>query len=379
MMHTAGGGEQEALYRRVIARLSGAAAVLSPEGLVLAVNSHLAALIERSPEALEGHPFEECLAREYRDDFRRCLKTDTPRPATLEVTFRSQSVPPPAARLLLHGINLSPPVLVLVAHEIHNPILLAHVREQQVQLRKREAALEALVTERTAALEAELARRKEAEEVLRAALAENVTLLREVHHRVKNNLQMLCDMLYLQMEGIGNEEKAAVLRDTYSRIYAIARLHEHLYRSMHGGRVLLRDYLGQLIGGFETLYPRTTIRLDVPSEPIQLDVDRAIHAGLIANELLTNAAKHAFPPGEAGEAVVRLRALGDRVELQVRDAGNGLPEGFDLTQAKTLGLRIVHILANRLGATVNVENRNGTAFTIAFPMSADAPVEPLPG
>ncbi len=114
----------------------------------------------------------------------------------------------------------------------------------------------------------------------------------------------------------------------------------------------------------------------MPPEPLHLDVDRAIHAGLIANELVTNAAKHAFPPGEPGEVLVRLRPVGDRVELQVRDAGKGLPQGFDLTRAKTLGLRIVHILANRLGASVSVENRKGTAVTITFPLVADAPIEP---
>jgi two-component sensor histidine kinase len=204
-----------------------------------------------------------------------------------------------------------------------------------------------------------------------AALATNEALLREVHHRVKNNLQMLCDLLYLQMQGLPDAGKAEVLRDAYSRLYAIARLHEHLYQSMHAGVVELAPYLDKVLEGFRSVYPADYALVGPPD--LVLDVDRAVHVGLIVNELVTNAVKHAFPTGTTGKVILSLRATADQVEIAVRDTGPGLPPGFALEQAKSLGLRIVHILTCRLNATVKVENHGGAAFTLTFPLHADAP------
>jgi PAS domain S-box-containing protein len=217
--------------------------------------------------------------------------------------------------------------------------------------------------------------RRRAEERLRAALAEkeaalanNETLLYEVHHRVKNNLQMLCDMLYLQMEAL-TDEKAEVLRDTYGRIYAIARLHETLYQSMQSGRIDLGRYLRRLVDGFESLYSTVPVEIDACTDGVGIDLDRAIHVGLIVNELVTNALKHAFA-ATRGEVRVGLRAIGEELELQVRDTGRGIPPGLDLEHATTLGLRIVRILARRLDARVSVRSAagSGTTFTVTFPV-----------
>jgi PAS domain S-box-containing protein len=207
-----------------------------------------------------------------------------------------------------------------------------------------------------------------------AALATNQTLLREVHHRVKNNLQMVCDLLYLQMEAMPDPDQHHDLQDAYGRIFAIARLHEQLYQTMRGGEVRLGEYLRRLAAGFGTLYPHVAVRLEA-EEPLYLDLDRAIHAGLIVNELVTNAVKHAFPDGRRGEVRVRVGTEGDRAVLQVADAGTGLPAGFDLDTAKSLGLRIVQILARRLQASLEVANTKGATFRVTFPMHAEAPVD----
>jgi PAS domain S-box-containing protein len=220
--------------------------------------------------------------------------------------------------------------------------------------------------------------RKRDEEELRvalaakeAALATNQTLLREVHHRVKNNLQMLCDMVYLQMEGMGDAEKAEVLRDTYSRIYAIARLHEQLYQAMQSGEIHLGSYLARLVSGFESLHRAVPVKMEVGDAEVRLDVDRAIHLALIVNELVTNAVKHAFVDRTPGEVAVRLHRSGETVEIQVRDNGKGLPPDLDLDQAKSLGLRIVKILAQRLRATITIENTAGATIAIRLPLKAD--------
>jgi two-component sensor histidine kinase len=294
--------------------------------------------------------------------------------------------------LLLRRLNLPVPILALLALEVANPYIVA-------ELRRKQQALERLVTERTAelrsvntALAGELARREAAEAALReslaameaaltekeAALATNETLLREVHHRVKNNLQMLCDLLYLRMEGLG-DEKGSVLRDTYSRLYAIARLHEQLYQAMQAGEIQLAPYLERLLDGFRSLYP-ADLALVAGEGSLALDLDRAIHVGRIVNELVTNAIKHAFRGRPLGRVTVGLRPKGEHLELQVCDNGRGLPAGLDLAQARSLGLRIVHILAQRLDAQVAVENHSGgTVFTVTFPLHADPPREPRGG
>ncbi|HTU00218.1 MAG TPA: histidine kinase dimerization/phosphoacceptor domain -containing protein, partial [Candidatus Sulfotelmatobacter sp.] len=229
----------------------------------------------------------------------------------------------------------------------------------------------------------DITERKRAEEALRttlaqkdAALADKDALLREVHHRVKNNLQMLCDLMYLQMEAMPDRDQHQDLQDAYSRIYAIARLHEQIYQSMHSGQIQLAEYLRRVVSGFANLYPNVPVAVEAASVEVLIDLDRAIHVGLVVNELLTNAVKHAFPDGQPGQVSVAVCAAGDQIFLQVRDNGRGLPADLDLEHATSLGLRTVHILARRLEAKVTVSSSGGTSFTLTFPVRYDPPLEP---
>ena len=242
--------------------------------------------------------------------------------------------------------------------------------DQRVRERTEELALA------NAALKEDNQRRLRAEEGLRQAVADKDALLREVHHRTKNNLQMLCDLLYLQMAATPEGEKQDVLQHTYGRIYAIARLHEQLYQSLQAGQIPLQTYLHRLVEGVQGVYQHPAVRIDVAATDVALDLDRAVHVGLIVNELVANALKHGFPGGSPGEVVVHLTQVGDQLELSVRDSGRGLPGDLDVAQARTLGLRIVHILARRLHASVEVTRTGGTAFTLRFPVQTDAPIEP---
>jgi two-component sensor histidine kinase len=183
-------------------------------------------------------------------------------------------------------------------------------------------------------------------------------------------------MLYLQMERVADTDEAGVLQDTYGRIYAIARLHEQLYQSMQGGQVRLCEYLRRLTSGLTHLYGDVSVTITAPEDGIDLDLDRAIHVGLMVNELVTNALKHAYPRGTRGDVTVTVQRVDDAIELCVRDTGLGLPAGLDLSGAKTLGLRIVQILAHRLGAKVTVGNQQGARFTFTFPRHAEPPIEP---
>jgi PAS domain S-box-containing protein len=218
----------------------------------------------------------------------------------------------------------------------------------------------------------DITERKRTEADLRQALAEKDMLLREVHHRVKNNFQMLCDLLYLQATTQEGRQAQDVLEDTYGRIFALAKVHEDLHQSLASGDIRLAEYLGRLVRGLQSVHAEVQIGLDAPDTGLTLDVDRAIYTGLIVNELLTNAVKHASRDGKAGEVTVSVRTRGDALELRVRDTGPGLPADLELARAPSLGLRIVHILAGRLKATVQVENTGGACFTIRFPLQAPA-------
>jgi PAS domain S-box-containing protein len=200
------------------------------------------------------------------------------------------------------------------------------------------------------------------------ALADNVTLLREVHHRTKNNLQMLCDLLFLKAETLPSGEPRALLEDSYGRIYAFARLHEQLYETMQGGAVRLGEYLERLVESVRQFAVGPTIRMEVAPGDHRLDLDRAISAGLIVNELLTNAIKHAFPKGQPGAMGVRLQVQGGDYALDVWDTGRGLPPDLDAEKTQSLGLRLVHLLARRLQASVRLKNDGGATFTVQFPM-----------
>jgi len=207
---------------------------------------------------------------------------------------------------------------------------------------------------------------KQAEERLRQALTDKEVLLREVHHRTKNNLQILSDLLYLQALGCSQSEARGALEDSIGRLQAMARLHDQLYRSLESGRIRLGEYLAALVHEFGKMHQSVEFRTEVAEPGPSLDVDQAINCGLIVNELLTNAVKHAFPDAEGGEVGVRLQTHERRVVLQVWDHGKGLPEQFNMRNSASLGMRIVRLLAAALKASISVDRNEGTTFTLAF-------------
>jgi len=186
---------------------------------------------------------------------------------------------------------------------------------------------------------------------------------------------MICSLLELQADAIESPEGKAALEYSSNRIYAIARLYEQLYRAMSSGQVNLCDYLRGLAEAFQETSRDTSsaaITLKMRDAQISLDVDRAVPCGLIVNELLTNAAKHAFAPGGTGEIGIAVEEMGDRIQLYVWDNGRGLPAGVDVEHSSSLGLRLVAILARRLKAEVKVDSNQGTAFTFTFPSAPES-------
>ena len=207
------------------------------------------------------------------------------------------------------------------------------------------------------------------DEALAAALAAKEVLLREVHHRVKNNLQIIASLLNMQADSLPDSFRAAI-DESQLRVRSMALLHEQLYTGERLDQLDFGGYISTLTHDLFATYSARSgeVRLALQVEPVALDIDRAVPCGLILNELVTNSLKHAFPAGRPGEIRVELSSREGAIVLRVLDDGVGLPPGFNCRSSRSLGLRIVHILAAQLNGRLTCRSEAGvTGFTLAFP------------
>lgn len=198
------------------------------------------------------------------------------------------------------------------------------------------------------------------------SLKEKEILIREIHHRVKNNLQIITSMLSLQIAKVEDEKAGNILRDAKQRIGSIALTHQMLYQKENLADVSLSEYIERLVRQIEYTMPTSNVELvtTINIKDSRLNIDTAVPLGLLLNELLTNAYKHAFPEGVRGRIIVSLHEDEIYFVLSVSDNGVGLPEDFDSANRKTLGLELVDILADQLDAKVLAKTKDGSAFTI---------------
>lgn len=215
----------------------------------------------------------------------------------------------------------------------------------------------------------DISERKKAEGRILEALREKEVLLREIHHRVKNNMQVISSLLNLQSQRFAEAEVREAFRESQDRIRSMALVHEKLYQTRDLSRIDFSDYVKSLTSSlfrtYQTDTARISLKLDV--DRANLDVNAAIPCGLILNELVLNAIKHAFPDERKGEITVELHENeGGSVRLTVRDNGVGLPEGIDIEHTDTLGLQIVALLAGQLDGRIEICRDGGTAFTLSF-------------
>jgi PAS domain S-box-containing protein len=215
----------------------------------------------------------------------------------------------------------------------------------------------------------DITERKLAEEQVRASLAEKTILLKEVHHRVKNNLQIVSSLLDLQADSLRDEQSRIVFRDIQSRISSMALVHEKLYQSERVAFINFADYIDSLVQYLFSVFVKDpeliTLNLDISD--CTLGIDEAISCGLIINELISNSIKYAFPENRSGEIAVRCRTEGGGwIVITVADNGDGLPGDLDFKNPTTLGLQLVSMLVQQLRGELTLEVGNGTAFTIRF-------------
>jgi PAS domain S-box-containing protein len=213
----------------------------------------------------------------------------------------------------------------------------------------------------------DITHRKEAEETLRTSLAEKEVLLKEIHHRVKNNLQVISSLLNLQAQRIHDERDVDAFRTSMDRIKSMALIHDKLYRSENLARISFPGYVDDLVRGLFANYSvGKNVELDLRIDPISVNIDNAIPLGLIINELVSNALKHAFPEGAPGTITLRLQAEGKNAVLIVADNGIGFPAGLDFTDTQSLGMQLVVTLVEQLEGTVELIRGVGTEFRIVF-------------
>ena len=211
---------------------------------------------------------------------------------------------------------------------------------------------------------------KDAEDKIKASLEEKELLLRELHHRVKNNLQIISSLINLQSKGIKDQGDLEIFRESQSRIKSMAIIHEKLYQSSDLSKIDFKDYIQSLISYLVSYYSKDMIEIEMDVENNQvLNMDTAVPCGLIINELFVNALKHAFKGIKSGKITIKLHSNHEKppcYTLVVSDNGTSIPPEVDINNPKRLGLQLVVSLTNQLDGKLDLDTNKGTKFTIKF-------------
>ena len=249
--------------------------------------------------------------------------------------------------------DLSKPLVVEGGDEISN--LSRAINEMMTELKKFRDHLEELVGERT----------KE----LNKSIEEKEVLLREIHHRVKNNMQVVSSLLLLQTQNIEDEKYLNIFNDSNNRILSIALIHEKLYESKNFVNIDIKEYITELASNLLDSYGRTgNVKFEINVENVSLDINNSVPCGLIINELITNSLKHAFPEGRQGIIKITFKSKeNNMLQLSISDDGIGIPKDLDIRNTKSLGLHLVTALAeNQLHGEIIILRDRGTEFQINF-------------
>lgn len=326
--------ESEEKYRLLFENTNLYVSVYDREGVCQAINQQVARMFGKQPEEcigksiLELHPEK---GLEYIQRNRTVMEKDE----TLEY---SSLVHFPKGNRWLHSIT--------------HPISYINGKPTAVQTISHDYTVE-----------------KKAEDQIKASLAEKETLLHEIHHRVKNNMQVIISLLNLQAGNLEDSQAREILKDSQNRVYAIAAVHESLHGSESLSAIDLKSYIETIAQAIFQSYAMDShavcLNSHIAESPISLN--QAYPLGLVVNELISNSLKYAFPGGRTGEIDINAYRYDEEVELVVADNGVGFPEPFDFTRTTTLGLRLVRdIIEKQLNGTVELSQLNGTRFIIHF-------------
>jgi two-component sensor histidine kinase len=228
---------------------------------------------------------------------------------------------------------------------------------------------------RDVSLVAEIDKARETEELnktLQIANKEKETLLQEIHHRVKNNLQLVSSILNLQKSFFDDERIKSIIQDSQQRVASMSRIHQTLYRSKNFSSINMSDYLKDLSHEIIELYNDTltpSIHLKFDTETVYFTIQEAIPVGLLANEIITNAVKHAFPNNSKGTISIFLKKIDDTVFLQISDDGIGLSQKSKAAESTSLGKELIQALSEQIEATIETSSVTGLSYVIRIPHS----------
>jgi PAS domain S-box-containing protein len=366
--------ESEERYRILANTVHDAICALSPDGVVTYVNSEGAALIGKTPEKIVGLPLESlyhpAIAQEFRENLDAVIATK--RPVRYDAQFWHEN----PSQVIWLDAQLVPQIgsdgsiiqVIGISRNITDRkqsegLLKRFNQELEWQVHTRTAELE----HANSLLETTIIQRTLAEESVRKSLHERELLLREIHHRVRNNLQIILSLIRLQLLHFKDPVLLETMENFQNRIMAMAHVHDRMCRSKDISRIDLSEivtFLGTNL--FESYnVSQQNIRLTVEMNDLQISIESAIPISMIINEIVSNSMKHAFPRGASGEITVSGQREGDTIVLGIRDTGIGMPKELDWRKSdQTLGFNLVVGLVQQLNGTINLDRSAGTSFTI---------------
>lgn len=204
--------------------------------------------------------------------------------------------------------------------------------------------------------------------IIEESLGQKEVLLKEIHHRVKNNLQLVSGLMQLQGAQSQDDRIKEIMDEGQNRIRSMSLIHQQLYESENLDEIDFSKYVETLVHDISTMLQSEArnVKISISADGVSLNIDTAVPLGLILNEVIINAFKHAFPDDREGEISVSMTEEDDHLELRIADNGKGLPEGFDLKTSDSLGLKLVKGLSRQIGGRCAFENNNGTTAIITF-------------
>lgn len=222
---------------------------------------------------------------------------------------------------------------------------------------------------RVAGVVDDVTERKQALEQIKTSLHEKEVLLKEIHHRVKNNMQVITSLLNLQSRTIKDGQALSVFQDSQNRVKSMALIHETLYQSKDLSRINFAEYLQKLVAHVSRSYRirPEAVKININVDDVSLPIDTAVPCGLIINELASNSLKYAFPADQSGEINITFERSDAHYVLRVSDTGVGLPSNFDPEKSKSLGMKLVRMLTDQISGELGCHNGVGTTFEIKFP------------
>jgi two-component sensor histidine kinase/PAS domain-containing protein len=218
-------------------------------------------------------------------------------------------------------------------------------------------------------VDADITSTKRMQEQIQRSLREKDVLLKEIHHRVKNNLQIIISLLNLQSGYIKDEATLKAVKDGQLRVRSMALVHEKFYQAEELLEINFGDYISKLCQYLYQAYGDRTnrVKVELNVDPVSLDMDTAMPCGLLVNEIVSNCYKYAFPDGHSGVISIDFHRLDGAVQLKIQDDGIGFPAGFDPLTAESLGMQLIQALTSQLDGNLEVERKVGTGFIVTFP------------